>query len=79
MKEVIKLRDVNSIAYDKFLIATAIRKSTLNDQFKCSLLSSGALRSCEHCELKSICKDIDVVADNYIKETTVSIAEYNFE
>ena len=58
MKEIIKLRDVNSIAYDKFLIA---------------------LKSCEHCELKSICKDIDVVADNYIKETTVSIAEYNFE
>ena len=29
--------------------------------------------------VKSICKDIDVVADNYIKETTVSIAEYNFE
>ena len=78
MKEIIKLRDVNSIAYDKFLIAAAIRKSTFKDELGCSLLSSGALKNCEHCELKSICRDIDEAAENYLKETTVSVKEFNF-
>lgn len=63
--------------YDKFAIA-----STLFDvSFKgasCSFSDPQALRSCDVCNLKYLCRKIDEVVEDYTEKTTVVTNSFNF-
>jgi hydrogenase maturation factor len=63
--------------YDRFAIA-----STLFDvSFKgasCSVIESKVLRSCEGCNLKYLCRQIDEVIEDYTERTTVVTGNFNF-
>ena len=65
--------------FDKKQMALAIRKSTFDDELRCSLLDDGILNKCEGCSLKYICDGIDQVVDDYVKKTTEVINSFNFE
>mgnify|MGYP007025986218 FL=1 len=62
--------------YDRLSIALAIRNSTYNDDFKCSLMEQNIIKSCESCSLKFICDGIDALADDYIKKTTKVVSSF---
>ena len=78
IKDEIKIKTEGEEAYDKKQIALAIRNSTFNDELSCSLLEEGILENCEKCNLKSICKKIDTVSEEYINETTRVVKTFNF-
>jgi hypothetical protein len=63
--------------YDRFAIA-----STLFDvSFKgaeCSVIESKVLRSCEGCNLKYLCRQIDEVIEDYTEKTTMVSNSFNF-
>ena len=62
--------------YDRLSIALAIRNSTYNDEFKCSLVDQNIIKNCESCSLKFICDGIDALADDYIKKTTKVVSSF---
>ena len=69
-------KDVIDIFYDKMQIALAIRNSTYNDKFQCSLQNNGIL-NCQACSLQSICKDIDEAAHKYFESTTKTVKTFD--
>ena len=62
--------------YDRLNIALAIRNSTYNDEFKCSLVDQNIIKNCDSCSLKLICDGIDALADDYIKKTTKVVSSF---
>lgn len=58
VKDEIKMKDENSEVFDKKQIDLAIRNSTLDDEFSCSILEKGILKRCQGCSLKDICNGI---------------------
>ncbi len=74
----IKMKNCDSDIFDKKQIALAIRNSTLGDDLGCSLREENILNNCESCSLKSICSGIDKVRDDYIKDTSTVVKEFNF-
>ena len=70
------IKDESGIIYDKMQIALAIRNSTYNDKFQCSLQNNGIL-NCQACSLQSICKDIDEAAHKYFESTTKTVKTYH--
>ena len=63
--------------YDRLNIALAIRNSTYNDEFKCSLVDQNIIKDCQSCSLKFICDGIDALADDYIKKTTKVVSSFS--
>ena len=63
--------------YDRLSIALAIRNSTYNDEFKCSLVDQNIIKNCESCSLKFICDGIDALVDDYIKKTTKVVSSFS--
>jgi len=64
--------------YDKFAIAATI----LDVSFKgasCSLIESQVVNSCDGCNLKSLCKKVDEVVEEYTEKTTVVTERFIFE
>ena len=61
---------------DRLSIALAIRNSTYNDEFKCSLVDQNIIKNCESCSLKFICDGIDALTDEYIKKTTTVVSNF---
>lgn len=79
MRDSIKMcKDNGQERFDKKQIALAIRNSTFDDEFGCSILHEGCINSCDQCNFKSICKDIDEVANKYLKDTTLEIKKFEF-
>ena len=62
--------------YDRLSIALAIRNSTYNDDFKCSLMEQNIIKNCDTCSLKFICNGIDRLVDDYIKRTTKVVSSF---
>ena len=63
--------------YDRLSIALAIRNSTYNDEFKCSLVDQNIIKNCESWSLMFICDGIDALADDYIKKTTKVVSSFS--
>ena len=72
----IKITEEGEI-YDRLSIALAIRNSTYNAEFKCSLVDQNIIKDCQSCSLKFICDGIDALADDYIKKTTKVVSSFS--
>jgi hypothetical protein len=63
--------------YDKFAIASTILGVSFEGA-ECSLLESQVLSSCQSCNLRYICGQINGVIEDYIERTTVVTGSFNF-
>lgn len=63
--------------YDKFAVAGTLFGISFNGA-SCSLLESQVLNSCEHCNLRYMCKKIDEIIDEYTNKTTVITDNFSF-
>jgi hypothetical protein len=63
--------------YDKFAIASTLFAVSFKGSV-CSVRESQVLKSCDSCNLKYLCRNIDGLIEDYINETTVVSSEYNF-
>ncbi|GFP76404.1 hypothetical protein [Clostridium fungisolvens] len=78
-KDKIVISDEESLVYDKFTIALAIRNSTYEDEMSCSLLEEEVIKDCSGCSLNYICNKIDEVAEDYEEKTTKVINTFSFK
>ena len=79
VKDEIKMKNCECDKFDKKQIALAIRNSTLGDELRCSLREENIIGNCDSCSLKSICSGIDKVREEYIKDTSTVVKEFNFK
>jgi hypothetical protein len=60
-------------------LALAIRNGTYEDNLSCSLLLNGILPNCKSCTLKLLCDGIDILSENYTKQTTNIVDSFSFD
>jgi len=68
-----------SKSLDKMQIALMIKDSTFGFKPSCSLLEKAILSSCNVCNLRSICEGVEIVAQDYVDETTKVVSSFSFQ
>ena len=79
MKDEINVGPRERIGIDRMQIALAIRNYTYEDELICSLLENAVISNCDSCNLKSICKGIEAVAEDYLLSSTKVVSSFNFQ
>ena len=66
-----------AVVYDKFALASTM----IDVSFKgatCSIIEAQVMKDCTNCNLKYMCKKLDDVVEDYVKETTVATESFSF-
>lgn len=74
---VISATDKRSL--DKMQIALAIKNSTYGEELQCDLLTNAVINSCSDCNLNLICEGLEMVAQDYLEETTELVNSFSFQ
>jgi hypothetical protein len=64
--------------YDRFAIASTLFDVSFKGA-KCSVIESKVLRSCEGCNLKYLCREIDEIIEDHTEKTTVVTGSFSFD
>lgn len=78
MEDKIVIGKDNSKTFDMMQIALAIRNSTYDHNFGCSLIEEKIISGCKSCSLKEICETIEKVAKEYTERTTKVLNTFSF-